>query len=847
MAQNLPHRRARRPQKAPLHDYQRDMVDFVLDHPKCGLFLPVGAGKACDDETMIPTPSGRWVRLGDIQVGDRIFDMHGNPTTVLATYHHKNKPAMEVTLRDGRSFVCCDEHLIPYYTIRNRTRLRTANAADVAKDFRQGKQGHHEYKYRVPNNGCVLYEQSSHVIDPYMLGVLLGDGCLRENTLSISSVDEDVVMRAAQRQGIPQAHVHSPKSYNHTWRLTRHVTCDSVRRSLRELGLWGASAHDKFIPQEYLIDSRENRLELLKGLLDTDGSISVSHRNETAGKHGATFRYHSACERLANDVAVLARSLGYAVRKKTYKRRQKGMEYELTIYTHDTPMTCGRKLVKDSGVRSTKLDHDIPIVNVEPVEPRDMTCLTVDAPDHCFLINDFIVTHNTTTTLEAIWELDPMCHVLIIGPKPVIKSTWPDEMDKFGFNFRVESLIEDEKGRPLTPKARHEKYLSVFDTHAATIWMINREMVVDLVEHLPAAKNGVPIWPFRMVVIDEAQAFKSYNSKRFKALKKVTPQIARLVELTGTPSPNGLEDIWPLLYLIDEGKRLGPNITSYRNRWFYPTMTSSTGAPIGFRPMYGADRQIHDAIKDVVVSLPDVATKLPALIMDDHRIRLDARERSLYQELAKESLLEFTNGDEVVAPNAAVLVAKLSQLASGAIYVNGTHEYRKVHERKLEETLRIIEQAGSPVIVAYHFNSDKEMLLEYLRKALDGTKAPLPPSEPTSSVRVYDGSPEMVRQWNRGEVPVLMIQPASAGFGLNLQQGGHTLVWYTLPWSLEHYVQTNGRIYRQGQTDTTFIHRLMVQGTVDRRIKDALESKDTSQSALMRAVRLTKADLDVTT
>lgn len=474
---------------------------------------------------------------------------------------------------------------------------------------------------------------------------------------------------------------------------------------------------------------------------------------------------------------------------------------------------------------------------------RDMVDFVLDHPK-CGLFLP-VGAGKSCCTLEAIWELDPMCHVLIIGPKPVIRSTWPDEMEKFGFRFRVESLIENEKGRALTPKARHEKYLSVFDTHAATIWMINREMVVDLVENLPTNKKGVPIWPFKMVVIDEAQAFKSYNSKRFKALKRVTPQIGRLIELTGTPSPNGLEDIWPLLYLIDEGQRLGPTITSYRQKWFYPTMTSATGAPIGYKPIWGADAQIHDAIKDVVVSLPDVATKLPALIMDDHRIRLDVRERDLYRELAKESLLEFTNGDEVVAPNAAVLVAKLSQLASGAIYVNGTHEYRKIHERKLEETLRIIEQAGSPVIVAYHFNSDKEMLLEYLREHIDNQKKPLPPSDPSSSVRVYDGTPAMVKEWNEGKIPVLMIQPASAGFGLNLQQGGHTLIWYTLPWSLEHYVQTNGRIYRQGQQHTTFIHRLMVVNTVDRRIKDALESKDTSQSALMRAVRLAKDDMGI--
>lgn len=453
-------------------------------------------------------------------------------------------------------------------------------------------------------------------------------------------------------------------------------------------------------------------------------------------------------------------------------------------------------------------------------------------------------TGKTLTTLEALHEMDPHCHVLIIGPKPVIRSVWPDEMAKFGFNFRTRSLIEDERGRTLGPKARHELYHEVLNTHEATVWLINREMVTDLVNNLPKSRDGrTPIWPFRVVVIDEAQAFKSYNSKRTKALKLVTPQIVRLIELTGTPAPNGLEDIWPLIYLIDQGKRLGSTITEYRTRYFYPTMLSPTGAPINYRPLAGADALIHDAIKDVTVSLPDISQKMPALITNNVRIRLSKPESELYKSLAKESVLEFADGDEVEAANAAVLVAKLSQMASGAIYVNGTRQYKVIHKRKLEECLRIIENAGSPVLVAYHFHSDREMLLSYLRDALDDGYKATSDSDPKSNVRAYDGTPQMVRDWNDGKVQVMLLQPASAGFGLNLQRGGHTLVWYTMPWSLEHYQQTCGRIYRQGQTETTFIHHLMVAGTVDTHIKDVLQSKDVTQEALMRAVRRTIGDI----
>lgn len=450
----------------------------------------------------------------------------------------------------------------------------------------------------------------------------------------------------------------------------------------------------------------------------------------------------------------------------------------------------------------------------------------------------------TLTTLEVLYELDPHYHVLIIGPKTVIRSTWTTEIEKFNFPFRISSLIENEKGRPLSTADRHDLYQSIQDMTHAHIWLINRELVVDLVENLPKASNGTPIWPFKFVIIDEAQAFKTYNSKRFLALKRVSPQIHRMIELSGTPAPNGIQDIWPLIYLLDGGQRLGPNITQFRNTYMYPTIMAN-GVRTGWKPQAWAEPVINDLIKDIVVSLPDLRQNMPDLIMSDNLVYLSDKERKLYKELVAEQVLEFENGDSVEAVNAAVLQAKLSQLASGAIYVNGTSQYQKIHERKLEETYKIIDNAGSPVLIAYHFKSDREMLIEYLRERLDpkpkrGKKAkPRPDNDPTSAVQAFDGSPNMVKRWNEGKIPVMLVQPASAGHGLNLQYGGHTLVWYTLPWSLEHYLQTNGRLYRQGQANTVFIHRILCDKTVDTKIVRALSAKDMSEKALLEAIQAT--------
>lgn len=433
-----------------------------------------------------------------------------------------------------------------------------------------------------------------------------------------------------------------------------------------------------------------------------------------------------------------------------------------------------------------------------------------------------IGTGKSLTTLEYLYELNPSTHVLIVGPKPVMRSTWVDEIEKWGYPFRTKSLITGPRGGALSRAKRLERYEEVF-TDPPTIYFISRELVSDLVDNLPK-RSGRPIWPFPIVILDEAHAFKNAASKRFRALRRMLPAIDRLVELTGTPSPNGIMDLWALLYLIDGGARLGRTITEYRMRYFnaHP-LDNSRG--IIYTPKRGAADAVHERIRDVVLSIDGVAKTLPPVTYDDECVQLSPDERVVYDTLQEKLVLQFIDGDSVACKNKAVLASRLAQIASGTLYVNDTtEEYKVVHERKLDRTLEIVESAGSPVLVAYRFKSDRAELMRYL-------------TERKVDVRTFDGSREMVADWNDGKIPVMLIQPASAGAGLNLQRGGHTLVWYSIPNNYEHYLQTNGRIYRTGQTEPVFIHHVMADVDAERDMMRALMRKDRQETALLECVK----------
>lgn len=457
----------------------------------------------------------------------------------------------------------------------------------------------------------------------------------------------------------------------------------------------------------------------------------------------------------------------------------------------------------------------------------------VQLHDYQKFAHDFIMTRpyaglfldmgmgKTLTTLSALYDMNPPGHVLVVAPKNIARSTWLDEIAKWNLPLRTKSFLVNENDRPLTKKKRLELYAEA-PTQPPTVYFINRELVCDLVEHTPN-------WCYPIVILDEAQSFKSYGSERFKALKKVRPNIERLIELTGTPSPNGLMDLWSQIYLLDQGKRLGRTITQYRNEFFTPGLIVN-GYPVKWTPKPGAEQEIYRRISDIVISMKNTMLTLPPLTVNNVYVHMEPKERKLYEQMKKDYVLNIPSmcaedgTIDVIAANAAVLSAKLRQMASGALYVDDQHNYKIIHRRKLEHVAYLLRCTSSPVIIAYHFQTDRIMLETYLTSL-------------GFDVKVFDGSAAMIRAWNAGSVPVMLLQPASAGHGLNLQEGGHTLIWYTIPWSLEEYQQTNARLYRQGQTDPVVIHHILAKKTIDEQVLRAIDKKDMSQAQLIDAVR----------
>lgn len=399
---------------------------------------------------------------------------------------------------------------------------------------------------------------------------------------------------------------------------------------------------------------------------------------------------------------------------------------------------------------------------------------------------------------------------LVVAPIRVASFSWPAEIEKWdhlkGLKYSVAVGTAAERRAALKKPA--------------DIYLINRENVQWLV-----SDSGIP-FDFDMVVIDELSSFKNHQTKRFRALMKVRPKVKRIVGLTGTPSSNGLMDLWAEFRLLDMGERLGRFIGQYRTSYFRPDKQNGQ-VVFSYKPLPGAEKQIYGKISDITISMKsDDHLQMPELINSRYTVYLSEKEDSRYADLKKDLVLQMPDG-EVTAANAASLSGKLSQMANGAIYTDAG-ETVAIHERKLDALEDIIEAAyGRPVLVAYWFRHDLERITERLQKL----KIPYARLD-------TDGS---IRKWNAGEIPVALIHPASAGHGLNLQSGGNTLVWFGLTWSLELYQQTVARLWRQGQqSETVVVQHIITKGTIDERIMKALSEKDTTQAALIDAV---KADL----
>lgn len=406
-----------------------------------------------------------------------------------------------------------------------------------------------------------------------------------------------------------------------------------------------------------------------------------------------------------------------------------------------------------------------------------------------------------TALLDLLFDSFEAHRILVIAPLRVARDTWPAEIEKWDHlsMLTYSVAVGSEKDR---------KAALMRD---ADIYIINRENVQWLVE-----QSGIP-FTFDTVIVDELSSFKNHQSKRFKALMKVRPRIKRIVGLTGTPSANGLMDLWAEFKVLDMGQRLGRFIGMYRNNYFRPDKRNGQ-IIYSYKLLPGADKAIYKQISDITISMKATDhLKMPELVMNTHTVELSDDEREHYDELKQTLVLQLPE-KEITVANAAALTGKLLQMANGAIYDDdGDHIH--IHDRKLDALEDLIEGAnGKPVLVAYWFKHDLERIKSRFK------------------VREMKSSSD-IREWNAGKIPVAVIHPASAGHGLNLQTGGSTLIWFGLTWSLELYQQTNARLWRQGQQDTVVIHHIITDDTVDGRVLKALQSKEKIQDSLIAAVK----------
>lgn len=419
----------------------------------------------------------------------------------------------------------------------------------------------------------------------------------------------------------------------------------------------------------------------------------------------------------------------------------------------------------------------------------------------------------TITTLTAVKELKYnrflVRRVLVIAPKKVAEGTWTREAAKWDHTqmLRVSPVLGSQAKR-----------IRALNT-PADLYIINRENVCWLVDYYRNA------WPFDMVVVDESSSFKSHSAKRFKALASVSSRIDRMVELTGTPSPNGLDDLWSQIFLLDGGERLGKRHTQFRERYFQPDKRGADGMVYSYEAKPGTEESILKQISDICISMKaEDYLQLPDVTYHEIPVELDSKSLKAYYELEREMVLQLPEDDETISvTSAAALSNKLLQLANGALY-DEDRQVHEVHNCKIEAFLELIESLqGKPALVFYNYQHDRARILKALEKS-------------GLAVRELKTTQDE-DDWNAGKIQVLLTHPASSAYGLNLQQGGNHVVWFGLTWNYELYTQANKRLHRQGQKEKVIIHHLVCSGTRDTDAMQALQRKDDVQSWVMESLK----------
>lgn len=816
-------------------EYQKLITAHLMKHPRANVFATMGSGKCLKKDTPIIMFDGSVKPVQCVAVGDLLMGPDSTPRRVLSLGRGREM-MYEVTPVKGDAYTVNESHVL---SLRTTTGTRNKTWPDNTVFDIPLRDWLKLPKYVTGPNGllkgwraAVEFPQKGHdhLLPPYLLGLWLGDGTASVG--AITSGENETEIRAWLTNYAEQHGFHIRKESPLTWAISPGNTSNKVRgftAALREAGV----LHNKHIPHQYKCGSRGQRLELLAGLLDSDGYY-----------HAGGFDWISNREVLADDMCYLARSLGFAAYK-TATRKQcvnNGVwgDYWRVSLSGDfsvVPFVRGRHL-NIPPRRIAKNVLNVGIKSIEPVGVGDYYGFTIDG-DHRFLLGDFTVTHNTGSVMWAInkmyqtgvledWDAEAETgdRVLILAPLRVASGTWPAEQEKWQFPaLRVVDATGSRQYRE-----------DVMLNDDANVVCCNYDVMEWLIEFWGDR------WPFTVIVADESTKLKSFRSKggskRARALGKVAhKKVKRFINLTGTPAPNGLKDLWGQCWFLDAGQRLGLSYTAFTDRWFIGVQEGQHHAAKSYKPRKGADDEIHAKIADISLTVDaaeyfgcDKPVVVPVVVP------LPSKARKIYDQMEKELFAQLGAG-EVEAANAAARTAKCLQIAGGAVYVTNedgepSTEWELVHNAKLDALESIVDElTGSPLLVAYQYKHDLQRILKKFPHAMALAKG-------------AKGN-RQIEAWNRGEIDMLCVHPASAGHGLNLQDGGNHLAFFSSGWNYEHDSQVIERIgpvrqHQAGHPRPVFVYRIQAEGTLDQVVQSRIEGKADVQNLLMEYCKMKK-------
>ena len=803
--------------EACFHPYQRRTMSHMMSCDNVMLWLNLGLGKALTLSTPILTVNG-WKTHGTIEVGDLLVHPKGGTNRVTQVHAIRNEEVYELELKDGRVAECHHEHLwtVDVVSVVGSRTDGTRCERVVSKTFTTAELMSRSYKRcALQRIERIDYPEKQLPIEPYLLGALLADGFYSHTNptgamLSYHADDQFIYDKCAEL--LPAGCKYAANRY--TSANGKQVYIIGIRPALDGLGLGATYSGERFIPKEYLTASFDQRLALLRGLMDCDGSIRSRNRKQ----------YSTTSARLRDDIHELVVTLGGTTSVCTNARPDKPdsatIEYNISITFVDlNPFSLPRKA--DKVIPSTRDRVSTKIKDIRRTGRfEDMRCISTERADGLYIINDYMVTHNTTTTLHAIMRrkrAGEVKKVLLVAPLRVIQLTWRQEAEKWHdtHDLRFSNMTGTAKQRQMALFSNADIYMTNFESLGWLALQLQNYWI----------NQGYEI-PFEMVVWDEISKMKRPESNRFKDFAPMIEHFKYTVGLTASPASNGLHNTWGQFYVLDAGKRLGNDYKQFQSRFFHK-LSGDYGKWVAYE---NTRDMIIQQVSDITIEISAEGNlELPDFQSIDIVVKLTPKLMKGYLKLESEFQVELESGEDVEVFNTQALASKLLQYSSGVIYNHpdpeGRPDYRveefvhKIKDEALDDI--IVESGDEPILLAYNFSSERSRIM-----------AKYPDAKCLTGATEEDAI-KIMAEFNSGSLKLCLVHPLSAGFGLNLQQACSTIVWYGIPYNLESYEQTNGRIQRQGNKSTHVkCFRILCADTMDEAVADALTRKDAVQSDL---------------